>query len=152
MIRELRRDPKDSPRRPRRLPLSHPAITRPQYQLLGSIRYSGYHQSSDGRDPFRNDQRPRCFTERCLEQGPPRDYGDVACRREPAAELYRCTSHELQEVTPADSQNSGIDNSYLFDIRSGVVLATDNRHRNDATLEQVTEYLSRFLQFRDLYK
>lgn len=45
-----------------------------------------------------------------------------------------------------------MDNSYLFDIRSGVVLATDNRHRNDATLEQVTEYLSRFLQFRNLYK
>lgn len=45
-----------------------------------------------------------------------------------------------------------MDNSYLFDMRSGVVLATDNRHRNDATLEQVTEYLSRFLQFRELYK
>lgn len=45
-----------------------------------------------------------------------------------------------------------MDNSYLFDIKSGVVLATDNRHRNEATMEQVTEYLSRFLQFRDIYK
>lgn len=45
-----------------------------------------------------------------------------------------------------------MDNSYLFDIRSGVVLATDNRHKNDAALEQVTEYLDRFMQFRDLYK
>ncbi|RSH90467.1 hypothetical protein EHS25_001072 [Saitozyma podzolica] len=50
------------------------------------------------------------------------------------------------------TETSGMDNSYLFDIKSGVVLATDNRHRNDATLEQVTEYLTRFLQFRDLYK
>lgn len=45
-----------------------------------------------------------------------------------------------------------MDNSYLFDMASGVVLATDNRHRNDATMEQVTEYLSRFLQFREIYK
>jgi Ras-related GTP-binding protein C/D len=45
-----------------------------------------------------------------------------------------------------------MDNSYLFDIKSGVILATDNRTRNDASVEQVTEYLSRFLQFRNLYK
>lgn len=45
-----------------------------------------------------------------------------------------------------------MDNSYLFDIQSGIVLAADNRQRNDASLELVTEYLSRFLQFRDLYK
>lgn len=45
-----------------------------------------------------------------------------------------------------------MDNSYLFDMKSGVVLATDNRHRNNATMEQITEYLSRFLQFRDIYK
>lgn len=45
-----------------------------------------------------------------------------------------------------------MDNSYLFDISSSVVLATDNRHRNDATMEQVTEYLTTFLQFRDIYK
>lgn len=45
-----------------------------------------------------------------------------------------------------------MDNSYLFDIASGVVLATDNRHRNDATMEQVTEYLTKFLQFREIYK
>ncbi|BEI87150.1 hypothetical protein CcaverHIS002_0704960 [Cutaneotrichosporon cavernicola] len=50
------------------------------------------------------------------------------------------------------TETSGMDNSYLFDIDSGVVLATDNRHRNDATMEQVTEYLTKFLQFRDIYK
>ncbi|WOO85721.1 Ras-related GTP-binding protein C [Vanrija pseudolonga] len=50
------------------------------------------------------------------------------------------------------TETSGMDNSYLFDIASGVVLATDNRHRNDATMEQVTEYLSRFLQFREIYR
>ncbi|KAK4687307.1 Ras-related GTP-binding protein C/D, partial [Tremellales sp. Uapishka_1] len=47
---------------------------------------------------------------------------------------------------------SGMENCYLFDINSGVILATDNRQRNDATIEQVTVFLSRFLQFRDLYK
>ena len=45
-----------------------------------------------------------------------------------------------------------MDNSYLFDINSKVVVAADNRGRNDATLELVTEYLSKFLQFRQLYK
>jgi len=45
-----------------------------------------------------------------------------------------------------------MDNSYLFDLGSRVVVAADNRGRNDATLELVTEYLSRFLQFRELYK
>ena len=52
----------------------------------------------------------------------------------------------------ADNQTSGMDNSYLFDLGSKVVVAADNRGRNDATLELVTEYLSRFLQFRELYK
>lgn len=32
------------------------------------------------------------------------------------------------------------------------MLATDNRHRNDATMEQITEYLERFLQIREIYK
>jgi Ras-related GTP-binding protein C/D len=45
-----------------------------------------------------------------------------------------------------------MDNSYLFDLNSKIVVAGDNRGRNDATLELVTEYLGRFLQFRDLYK
>lgn len=45
-----------------------------------------------------------------------------------------------------------MDNSYLFDTASGVVLATDNRQRNTETTELVTEYLSRFMQFRELYK
>jgi Ras-related GTP-binding protein C/D len=45
-----------------------------------------------------------------------------------------------------------MDNSYLFDIKSGVVLATDNRHRNNSTMEQITEYLARFLQFREIYR
>lgn len=47
---------------------------------------------------------------------------------------------------------SNIDNTYLFDLRSRVALATDNRHRNEATMEQVADYLSTFLQFRDFYK
>ncbi|KAK1927674.1 Gtr1/RagA G protein conserved region-domain-containing protein [Papiliotrema laurentii] len=47
---------------------------------------------------------------------------------------------------------SGMDNTYLFDIGSKVVVAADNRGRNDATLELVTEYLLRFLQFRELYR
>ncbi|RXK42517.1 hypothetical protein M231_00071 [Tremella mesenterica] len=50
------------------------------------------------------------------------------------------------------TESSGMDNSFLFDINSGVIVGADNRQRNDATLEQVTEYLSRFLQFRELYK
>lgn len=45
-----------------------------------------------------------------------------------------------------------MDNSFLFDIKSGVVVGADTRQRNDATLEQVIEYLSRFLEFRELYK
>ena len=45
-----------------------------------------------------------------------------------------------------------MENSFLFDMRSGVILASDNRHRNDDTLNQLTEYVSRFIQFRDLYK
>jgi Ras-related GTP-binding protein C/D len=66
-------------------------------------------------------------------------------------EMRSCWS-TIDDVCADPWQTSGMDNSYLFDIKSGVVLATDNRHRNDATLEQVTEYLTRFLQFRDLYK
>lgn len=58
----------------------------------------------------------------------------------------------VEELMLNFTASSGMDNSYLFDIRSGVVLATDNRHKNDAALEQVTEYLDRFMQFRDLYK
>ncbi|KAL7423540.1 GTP-binding protein gtr2 [Cryptotrichosporon argae] len=58
----------------------------------------------------------------------------------------------VEQLLVSFSENSGMDNSYLFDIQSGVVMATDNRHRNDATMDQVTEYLSRFLQFRELYK
>ncbi|WWD18186.1 hypothetical protein CI109_102635 [Kwoniella shandongensis] len=50
------------------------------------------------------------------------------------------------------TSHSSADNSFLFDIRSGVILATDNRHRTDDLSEQVTEYLSSFLQFRELYK
>lgn len=50
------------------------------------------------------------------------------------------------------TETSGMDNSYLFDLRSRVVLATDNRHRNEATMEQVVDYLSTFLQFREFYK
>jgi Ras-related GTP-binding protein C/D len=45
-----------------------------------------------------------------------------------------------------------MENSFLFDMRSGVILASDNRHRNDNTLNQLTEYVSRFTQFRELYK
>lgn len=45
-----------------------------------------------------------------------------------------------------------MDNSYLFDLGAKVVVAADNRSRNDATLELVTEYLTRFLQFRQLYR
>lgn len=45
-----------------------------------------------------------------------------------------------------------MDNTYLFDIQSQVVLATDNKHKNDKTLAQATDYLVRCLQFRDLYK
>lgn len=45
-----------------------------------------------------------------------------------------------------------MDNSYLFDIESRVVVASDNRGKNESTLEQVTEYLARFMQFRELYK
>jgi Ras-related GTP-binding protein C/D len=55
-------------------------------------------------------------------------------------------------VWSSQIQSSGMDNSYLFDMASRVVLATDNRHKNEVALEQVTEYLSRFLQFRELYK
>ncbi|WWC96678.1 hypothetical protein V866_003550 [Kwoniella sp. B9012] len=50
------------------------------------------------------------------------------------------------------TSHSSADNTFLFDINSGVVLATDNRHRTDDLSEQVTEYLSSFLAFRDLYK
>ncbi|WRT65957.1 uncharacterized protein IL334_002908 [Kwoniella shivajii] len=50
------------------------------------------------------------------------------------------------------TSHSSADNSFLFDINSGVILATDNRHRTDDLSEQVTEYLSSFLAFRDLYK
>lgn len=49
-------------------------------------------------------------------------------------------------------QTSAMENSFLFDMRSGVILASDNRHRNDDTLSQLTEYVARFIQFRDLYK
>ena len=52
----------------------------------------------------------------------------------------------------ADEQNSAMENSFLFDMQSGVILASDNRHRNDNTLNQLTEYVSRFTQFRELYK
>ena len=70
-------------------------------------------------------------------------------------------SHSLSTLTrpyPGSSvradlvQSSGMDNTYLFDISSRVVVASDNRGRNDATTQLVTEYLDRFLQFRDLYK
>lgn len=37
-------------------------------------------------------------------------------------------------------------------MNSRVILATDNRHRTDELTEQVTEYLSSFLQFQSLYK
>ncbi|WVR05600.1 hypothetical protein IAU60_002619 [Kwoniella sp. DSM 27419] len=50
------------------------------------------------------------------------------------------------------TSHSSADNTFLFDIKSGIILATDNRHRTDDLSEQVTEYLSSFLQFRDLYK
>ncbi|WVW80431.1 hypothetical protein I302_102413 [Kwoniella bestiolae CBS 10118] len=50
------------------------------------------------------------------------------------------------------TSHSSADNTFLFDINSGVILATDNRHRTDDLSEQVTEYLSSFLAFRDLYK
>ncbi|OCF56691.1 hypothetical protein L486_05545 [Kwoniella mangroviensis CBS 10435] len=50
------------------------------------------------------------------------------------------------------TSHSSADNTFLFDIDSGVVLATDNRHRTDDLSEQVTEYLSSFLAFRVLYK
>ncbi|WVQ85693.1 hypothetical protein IAT38_007859 [Cryptococcus sp. DSM 104549] len=50
------------------------------------------------------------------------------------------------------TSHSSADNSMLFDIKSGVILASDNRHRTDDLSEQVTEYLSSFLQFRELYK
>lgn len=66
--------------------------------------------------------------------------------------LLNFTKVRRRPTRITDTQTSGMDNSYLFDINSGVVLATDNRHRNEATMEQVTEYLSRFLQFRDIYK
>jgi Ras-related GTP-binding protein C/D len=45
-----------------------------------------------------------------------------------------------------------MENSFLFDMRSSVILASDNRHRNDATLNQLTEYVAQFSQFRELYK
>ncbi|ORX34143.1 Gtr1/RagA G protein conserved region-domain-containing protein [Kockovaella imperatae] len=48
--------------------------------------------------------------------------------------------------------SSGMDNTYLFDMESRVVVASDNRGRNDATMQLVTEYLDKFLQFADLYK
>ncbi|ORY24694.1 Gtr1/RagA G protein conserved region-domain-containing protein [Naematelia encephala] len=48
--------------------------------------------------------------------------------------------------------NCGMDNSFLFDIASRVIVAADNRGKNDETLDQVTDYLSRFMQFRELYK
>lgn len=43
-----------------------------------------------------------------------------------------------------------MDNSYLFDVNSRVVVAS-NGGKNDATLDLVTEYLGWFLRFRDLY-
>jgi Ras-related GTP-binding protein C/D len=45
-----------------------------------------------------------------------------------------------------------MDNSFLFDMKARIAVATDDRGRNDPTLDLVTEYLSRFLQFRELYK
>ncbi|WVQ97005.1 hypothetical protein IAU59_004115 [Kwoniella sp. CBS 9459] len=50
------------------------------------------------------------------------------------------------------TSHSSADNTFLFDINSGIILATDNRHRTDDLSEQVTEYLKSFLQFRELYK
>nr|ODN93206.1 hypothetical protein L203_00475 [Cryptococcus depauperatus CBS 7841]ODO02636.1 hypothetical protein L204_01375 [Cryptococcus depauperatus CBS 7855] len=50
------------------------------------------------------------------------------------------------------SSHSSTDNTFLFDINSRIVLATDNRHRTDELTEQVTEYLTSFLQFQKLYK
>ncbi|KAL0252929.1 hypothetical protein I308_102322 [Cryptococcus tetragattii IND107] len=50
------------------------------------------------------------------------------------------------------STHSSTDNTFLFDMNSRVILATDNRHRTDELTEQVTEYLSSFLQFQSLYK
>ncbi|WVF70953.1 hypothetical protein IAT40_005748 [Kwoniella sp. CBS 6097] len=50
------------------------------------------------------------------------------------------------------TSHSSADNTFLFDIKSGIILATDNRHRTDDLSEQVTEYLKSFLQFRELYK
>ncbi|OCF31886.1 hypothetical protein I317_02932 [Kwoniella heveanensis CBS 569] len=50
------------------------------------------------------------------------------------------------------TSHSSADNTFLFDINSGIILATDNRHRTDELSEQVTEYLKSFLQFRELYK
>lgn len=44
-----------------------------------------------------------------------------------------------------------MDNSYLFDVNSRVVVAS-NGGKNDATLDLVTEYLGRFVQFKELYR
>ena len=45
-----------------------------------------------------------------------------------------------------------MDNTYLFDINSRIVVASENRGRNDATMQLVTDYLDKFMQFRDLYR
>ncbi|ODO07596.1 hypothetical protein L198_01177 [Cryptococcus wingfieldii CBS 7118] len=50
------------------------------------------------------------------------------------------------------TSHSSTDNTFLFDMKSRVILATDNRHRTDELTEQVTEYLASFLQFQSLYK